>query len=117
MWFEHVRRALVSKEVSDPLVSNQPQPLRLSLLNMSVENNNLDPLVEKLNMIKPTIQQLKNEYCGHGKELHTASAAVASLGRESTMDITVYENDHGGRCLSTWLHRLCLAVRLRITVT
>ena len=85
IWFKEVRNALISERLRP-----------LSLLSLSVEGNNLHPLVEALVAIRPAIRQLDITYSGHDTDLLAAAAPIASLGCNLDMNISVHFDRGGG---------------------
>jgi hypothetical protein len=98
------------QEVRDALALSRLRPLRL--LSLSVEGSNLHPLVGMLVGIESAIQKLELSYRGNGTELIFAAAALGSLGRALTMEISVEGSDRGGSQTSAWTQ---LASTIRIS--
>jgi hypothetical protein len=92
------------KEIRDALKMHRLRPL--SLLHLSVQENNLHQLVEALSEMTPAIQQLEIEYLGNGTELRAAAAPLASFGPALTMQISIQGMDPGGDQTSSWLEHL-----------
>jgi hypothetical protein len=80
-------------EISEALVLGRLRPLRL--LCMSVEGNNLRPLVEILVGLVPAVQQLEIAYRGNCAEILAAVAPIASLGHALTMDLIISMQEFG----------------------
>jgi hypothetical protein len=98
------------QEVRDDLSLDRLR--QLSLLSLSVEGSNLNPLVEMLVGIGTKIQQMELSYRGNGTELAAAAAALGSLGRALIMDISVEGSDPGGSQTSAWIHHLASSIRI-----
>ncbi len=101
-WFKDVGNALLNRH------------LRLNLLSLTVEENNLHPLVQTLVEIGPAIQMLEIDYCGNCADVMSAVTPLASLGRALTMKISLQGVDTGGSQISSLLPRL-LASRIGIS--
>jgi hypothetical protein len=93
-WFAEVRDALAVGR------------LRLLILSVTVQGNNLHPLVKSLVEIGPAIQQLEITYRGKGTDLSAAGASLASLSHALTMKINFEGRDRGGSRACAWLRHL-----------